>query len=68
MRRALEMVAVPLGAGLRRLGQALPGLAGVGILAYGAWLAWEPAGFIVGGMLLLADRAWEQIRADRRTK
>ncbi|MFA6047003.1 MAG: hypothetical protein WC718_18625 [Phycisphaerales bacterium] len=26
-------------------------LAGVSIMAYGAWLAWEPAGWIVGGAL-----------------
>ena len=29
-------------------------LAGVGALAYGAWLAWHPAGFIVPGALVVA--------------
>lgn len=35
----------------------LAGLAGATAIAYGAWLIYEPAGFIVGGMLLLAA-AW----------
>lgn len=30
------------------------GFAGAGLIAYGAWLFWEPAGFIVGGILLIA--------------
>lgn len=29
-------------------------LAGAGLLAYGAWLAWRPAGAMAGGLLLLA--------------
>jgi hypothetical protein len=32
----------------------LAGLVGVGLAAYGAWLIYEPAGFIVGGALLIA--------------
>lgn len=72
MRRALRTLATtaaaPLGVFLRLFGQALPGLLGVVLLSYGAWLAWPPAGFIVAGLALLADRAWEQIRADRRTR
>lgn len=32
----------------------LAGLAGAGGVSYGAWLIYEPAGFIVGGALLLA--------------
>jgi len=31
----------------------LAGLAAVGLIAYGTWLIYEPAGFIVGGFLLL---------------
>ncbi len=30
------------------------GIAAVGSIAYGAWLAYQPAGFIVGGALVLA--------------
>lgn len=29
-------------------------VAGLGLVAYGAWLAWQPAGFMVAGVLLLA--------------
>lgn len=29
---------------------------GLGAVAYGAWLAYPPAGFIVAGVLLIADR------------
>lgn len=35
----------------------LSGLAGAGLIAYGAWLAHEPAGFIVGGVELIAMAA-----------
>jgi len=31
----------------------LAGLAGAGLVAYGAWLIYVPAGFIVGGVLLI---------------
>ncbi|MEA3042984.1 MAG: hypothetical protein QOH47_822 [Sphingomonadales bacterium] len=30
------------------------GLAGAGLVAYGAWLVYAPAGFVVAGLLLLA--------------
>lgn len=44
------------------LWRALPGLAGICLVSYGAWLAWPPAGFLAAGLLLLADQV-----ADRRT-
>lgn len=53
------------GTALRWLATALPGLAGLLLASYGAWLAWPPAGWMTAGGLLLADRAWEQVRADR---
>lgn len=28
-------------------------VAGAGSVSYGAWLAWEPAGFLVAGLLAL---------------
>lgn len=31
----------------------LLGFAGAGFIAYGSWLIYQPAGFIVGGTLLL---------------
>lgn len=33
------------------------GVIGAGAISYGAWLAWAPAGFVVGGGFLLA-LAW----------
>ena len=32
----------------------LAGLVAVAAISYGAWLAWPPAGYIVGGALVLA--------------
>jgi hypothetical protein len=60
-------VAGPSGTALRGLWQALPGLAGVVLVSYGAWLAWPPAGFLAAGLLLLADRAWTQLRGGGRS-
>ena len=49
---------------MRRVFAAMPtiladaaGLAGAGLLSYGAHMAWHPAGYLVGGGLLLAG-AW----------
>lgn len=38
------------------------GLAGAALIAYGAWLIYVPAGFIVGGLMLLIA-AWLRARA-----
>lgn len=46
---ALRVVAVALPALLRDLA----GLCGVGLVSYGAWLVYPPAGFIVGGAMLI---------------
>ncbi len=53
---------------LRALGRAIPalvcdvaGLAGAGLVAYGAWLIYVPAGYLVAGCLLLAA-AWFSAR------
>lgn len=48
--------AAAAGAALRRLLVALPGLLGLVLVSFGAWMAWPPAGPIVAGVLLLADR------------
>ena len=47
-------------AGLKAFGRAIPsmlrdaaGLCGVGLITYGAWLIYPPAGFITGGILLV---------------
>lgn len=65
LRKSAAAAAAPLGNLVRVVVAALPGLLGVALVAYGAWMAWPPAGFIVGGLALLADRAWEQARTDR---
>ncbi|MQT03169.1 hypothetical protein FF041_24155 [Streptomyces jumonjinensis] len=47
-------------------GRALPGLAslaGLGLVSYGAWLAWRPAGFLTAGVLLLADQIAGRVAA-----
>lgn len=51
-------------AGARAIGAAIPalvrdvvGLAGVGLVSYGAWLTYPPAGFITGGVLLIVAAA-----------
>lgn len=43
---------------------AVRALAGVVLVAYGAWLAWPPGGFIVAGAALLADRLDDRRRPD----
>ncbi|MER5678682.1 hypothetical protein ABT081_17245 [Streptomyces sp. NPDC002238] len=43
------------------LWRALPALLGVGLVAYGAWLAWPPAGFLAAGALLLADQVADRM-------
>ncbi|MFF3891388.1 hypothetical protein [Streptomyces sp. NPDC001914] len=45
--------------------RALPGLAGLGLVAYGAWLAWPPAGFMTAGVLVLADLVADRISSGR---
>lgn len=46
--------------------RAAPGLAGLGLLSYGAWLAWEPAGFMAAGVLVLADVVADRIGSGQR--
>ena len=47
--------------GLRAVCRAIPalvcdvaGLAGGGLIVYGAWLVYRPAGYLVAGLLLMA--------------
>jgi hypothetical protein len=46
---------------LKKLAAAIPGwrpdalmVSGGAMLSYGVWMAWEPGGFMVGGLLILA--------------
>ncbi|PWC89830.1 hypothetical protein TSH100_04110 [Azospirillum sp. TSH100] len=57
MKKLFQRVAAAAGVLLRDL----VGVAGAGAITYGAWLAWPPAGFIVGGSLTLAG-VWLQAR------
>jgi hypothetical protein len=43
----------------------LPGLVGLGLVSYGAWLAWPPAGFLTAGVLVLADQVADRISGGR---
>lgn len=66
LRRARLAVAAGTGHMLLAAWRAAPGLAGLGLLAYGAWLAWPPAGFITGGLAILADVVWSRVAWSRR--
>jgi hypothetical protein len=59
MRLLEETIAAGWGFVMRDLG----GLAGAGLLAYGAWQTYPPAGYLVGGAILLAG-AWIAGRKD----
>ncbi|WP_407155156.1 hypothetical protein [Bradyrhizobium sp. STM 3557] len=55
------MASAGLRKGMRTLARPLPhvaldacGFAGAGSISYGAWLIYVPAGFLVGGALLMA--------------
>lgn len=48
--------AATAGAAARVVVRALPGVLGLVLASFGAWLVFEPAGFITAGVLLLADR------------
>lgn len=58
-------LAGPVGTVVRFALTAGPGLAGIGLVAYGAWLAWPPAGWMTAGALVLVDRAYDRVRSDR---
>lgn len=42
--------------------RALPGLMGLLLLSFGAWLAWPPAGFMTAGAVILADVVLSSVR------
>lgn len=66
-RRAPDLAAVA-GSGARWVVTAvvaLRGLVGLLLVSYGAWLAYAPAGFIVAGLGVLADRVADEQRERR---
>jgi hypothetical protein len=48
------------------LWRVLPVLAGVGLVSYGAWQAWRPAGFLTAGVLMLADQVADRLSSGGR--
>lgn len=60
MRRMIPAAAGGLGLVVRVVLQAGPGVLGLLSVAYGAWLAWPPAGFLLFGGLVLADVVWSR--------
>jgi hypothetical protein len=57
---AVRSAAGPAGAALLAALMAVRGLAALVLISYGAWLAYRPAGFVVAGVLLLADRVVDE--------
>lgn len=55
-----------VGIAVGALGRALPSLTGLGLVSYGAWLAWPPAGFLAAGVLVLADQVADRVSDGRR--
>jgi hypothetical protein len=56
-------LAAPLGTAVGAVWRAFPALLAVGLLSFGAWLAWPPAGFLTAGGLLLADQVADRWRS-----
>lgn len=52
---------VAVGVGVR----AAPGVGGLALVSAGAWMAYHPAGLIVGGLGLLADSVLSRVRPER---
>lgn len=67
--RRIPDLAAAAGSGVRFALSAvvlLRGLVGLLLVSYGAWLAYEPAGFIVFGLGVLADRLADERRTRER--
>lgn len=69
MRSRLHLLAAalakPAGTAVRFALDAGPGLLGLALLSYGAWMAWNPAGPMVAGALILADLAYARLSGGR---
>lgn len=61
-RESIKRLAARVRAMLPILANDGAGIGGAAIFSYGAWLAWHPVGFLVGGALLMAI-AWLNGRA-----
>jgi hypothetical protein len=56
IRDRMKRLKLPAATTAGLLFRALPGIGGLALVSYGAWLAYHPAGFVVAGVVLLADR------------
>lgn len=65
VRRLARASAGPAGIAVGVAVRAAPGVGGLGLVAAGAWMAWHPAGLIVGGLGLLADSVASRVRPGR---
>ncbi len=65
--RLAVRLATPAGVLTRFASSSGPGLVGLGLASYGAWLAWPPAGYLTAGSLILADRAYERVKGGRES-
>lgn len=48
--------------------RALPSVVGLGLVSYGAWLAWRPAGFLTAGVLVLVDQVADRMSGRGRSQ
>ena len=53
MMKALAVALRTIAMAVPSLVRDLAGLCGVGLVSYGAWMIYPPAGFIAGGILLI---------------
>jgi len=67
-RRRLEAAATAAGFIVGAVRRAAAGVAGLLLVSFGAWLAWHPAGYMVAGVLVLADVVWSQREPRARSK
>lgn len=50
-----------LALGLPDRARDIVGLAGAALMSYGAWQVYEPAGFVIGGLMLIAGCAYSAL-------
>lgn len=64
MRRAAAIVIGNVAAAAPAIARDLAAVSGAGLISYGAWLAYEPAGYIALGAMLLSACVLSARRAD----
>jgi len=64
MRRAVAIVIDGIAAAGPTIARDVAAICGVGLVSYGAWLAYPPVGFIVLGVMVLLAAIFNARRAD----